>query len=237
MMNTKKYRLFLFIPLLLILVGCSAIQVAAPNTSNAATTGTQAAPQGAPGGAPNMANQPIESKLALGTLKLEGSAQAVTADQAKALLPLWKAVKSLSASQTASADEVAALYTQIQESMSADQIAAIKALSMTQEDTQALMTQYGIQMPQGVRPGQSTTRTANQQSGTTGGPGAGGPPDGGGFPAGGPPDGGGFPGGGAPGANGPQTTPPAGQRRPAGGGMNALFVDPVITLLEKRANP
>ena len=231
-MNVKKYPLFLLVPLLLILVGCSAIQAAVPASSSTNTTsnGTPAAPQGTPG-APNMANQPIESKLAMGILKLEGSPQAVTTEQAKTLLPLWKAVKSLSASQTTAADEVTALYTQIQESMTADQIAAIKALSMTPEETQALMTQYGIQMPQGASPSQKTTRTANQQSG--GGPGGPGDPGAGGPP----PDGGGIPGGGAPGGSGAQTTPVAGQKRTAGGGMNSLFVDPVITLLDKRANP
>jgi hypothetical protein len=222
-MKFRKYLACLFLPVMLAVAGCSAAQPAgATSDTSAANAQTAQNP-----GAPNPANQPIEGKLAMGTLKLEGSAQAITAEQAKNLLPLWKAVKALTASSTASTDEMNALYTQIQEAMTADQVAAIKALTLAPADMQALMQQYNIQSPQGG-PSQSTTRTANSAN-QNGAPGAGGPP------GGAPPDGGG-PGGGLPG--GAQTTPHAGQTpraQRAGGGMNTLFVDPLITLLDARA--
>jgi len=41
---------------------------------------------------------PVEYQLLLGTFKLEGTAQAVTADQAKLLLPLWQQIQKLSPS-------------------------------------------------------------------------------------------------------------------------------------------
>ena len=226
-MKLKKYLLCLLVPMLLIAAGCSALQAGSTTTNKTFAQSAQTP------GASNMANQPIENKLAIGTLKLEGSPQAVTADQARTLLPLWKAVKSLSASSTASADEMAALYTQIQEAMTADQIAAIKTQALTPADTQALMQQYNIQAPAGM-PQQSATRVASSSGSTNQGGGPGGPQDGGG--SGGPPPDGGIPGGGASGA---QSTPQAGQtpRAPrVGGGMNSLFVEPLITLLEARAN-
>ena len=225
-MKFRKYLACLLLPVMLAVAGCSAPQPAGATSNTSAENAASAQTAQTPG-APNPANQPIEGKLAMGTLKLEGSAQAVTAEQAKSLLPLWKAVKALSASSTASTDEMNSLYTQIQEGMSADQIAAIKALALAPADMQALMQQYNIQAPQGG-PSPSNPRTANSanQHGAPGGdPGAGGPP------GGAPPDGGGFPGGG-------QTTPQAGQtpraQRP-GGGMNTLFVDPLITLLDARS--
>ncbi len=113
--------------------------------------------------------------------------------------------------------------------MSAEQVQVIKDLSFAPEDMQALMQQYGVQAPQGA-PQQSTTRTANSA-----GQGGGGMRlDGGGMPGGAPPDGGGMPGGRQANA---QPTPQAGQgnRARGGGGINGLFVDPLIKLLEERA--
>lgn len=224
-MLKKKLAILIVVPALMLLSACAGLSPAATSANPVAQSG-----------APNMANQPIESKLALGLLKLEGTDKAVDAVQAKTLLPLWKAVKTLSASSTASADEITALYQQIQESLTADQVQAIKDLSLSPDDTQALMTQYGVQIPQGAAPAQSSTRAAGssnpQGGGFPGGDFGGGP----GGPGGAPPDGGGFPGGGAQGA---QTTPQAGQRAqaggPRGGGMNLLFVDPLIKLLETKA--
>ena len=215
-MLKKKLIILIVIPALF-LAGC-----ASPAAS------TQAAQQAAP----NLANQPIEGKLALGLLKLEGSDKAVTAEQAKTLLPLWKAVKTLSSSSTASPDEVSALYTQIQEALNADQVQAVKDLNLSQADTQALMTQYGVQMPQGAAPSQSSTRAAGSSNAQGGGFGGG---DLGGGPGGPPPDGVGIPGG----LPIPQGTPQAGATpraaRAGGGGMNLLFVDPLIKLLESKA--
>ncbi len=215
--------------------------------------GAQAGAQQTPG--MNFANQPIESKLAMGTLKLEGTANAITTQQAKDLLPLWKAVKSMSASTTTSQQEMDALYKQIQDTMTAGQVQAIKDMQLKPEDYQALMKQYTIQPPQGGPQGgdfgslsesERATRVAQFRSQNGGGNGNGngnrrGNNNGGGFPGGGmPPDGGGFPGGQAGGQNGGQagqSTPraPQGSRGFRGGGMNNMFVDPLIKLLQEKA--
>jgi len=52
----------------------------------------------------------LPTQLALGTLSLEDTAQAVTAEQAAELLPLWKAVHSLNASDNVTTLEMNAVY-------------------------------------------------------------------------------------------------------------------------------
>lgn len=234
-MLKRRINLLLIVLVAVALVACSSLKL----SGTSASTSSQTSGQNQQNPAANFANQPVESKLAIGTLKLEGTDKAITAAQAKTLLPLWKAVKSLNNSTTASNDEMTALYKQIEEAMTADQIAAIKSLSLSQTDLQALSQKYGVTMPQpGVNP--QGTPQARSSSGTTGGNNA----NGGGFPGGpggAPPDGGG-PGGVVGGqsalSNGTtaQRTPLAGQgARRFGGGMNTMFVDPLIKILGTRA--
>jgi hypothetical protein len=230
----KKIVLLLLIPLLLTLSACGSISLPGSQSSSSqqSSTGANAAQQ------PNFANQPVEQKLAIGTLKLEGTDKAVTADQAKTLLPLWKAMKSLGNSSTTSQAETDALYKQIEDAMTADQMKAIKDMTLKPEDFSALMKQYNVQMPQGM-PRVQGTRAANSNGANSGnGQQAGGGP-GGDFPPGGAP-GGDFPGGGTNGQSNVQRTPRAngtprpGQGRGPRGGMNLLFVDPLITVLTQR---
>ena len=56
-------------------------------------------------------------QLALGTLALEETDQAITAEQAAALLPLWKAANSLSGADNVAAEEMTGLFKQIEEAM------------------------------------------------------------------------------------------------------------------------
>lgn len=237
-MFKRRINLLLIILVAAALAACSSLKL--PSTGSSSTANQAAGGQNT---AANFANQPVESKLAIGTLELEGTDKAITAAQAKTLLPLWKAVKSLSSSSTASTDEMTALYQQIQEAMTADQITAIKSLSLAPTDFQTLAQKYGVSMPQpGVNPqGTPQARTGSRSTtgNTAGGGGfAGGP---GGFPLDGGPGGPGGQGG-TTGQNGSSTgatvqrTPQAGQGpRGFGGGMNNMFVDPLIKLLGTRA--
>ena len=77
---------------------------------------------------------PVETQLAFGILNLDGSQNAVTSETAAQLLPLWKAVRSLSASDAAAPEEIQAVYRQIQESMSAEQMQAIAAMKLSASD-------------------------------------------------------------------------------------------------------
>ena len=134
---------------------------------------------------------PVESQLILGTLMLEDTDQAVGAEQAAELLPLWQMQKTLAADDTASDGEKLALIEQIQEAMTAEQIRSIAEMRLTQQDLFAYMQQAGlVQRPQYAgTPGAS----ASGGGGYTGG--AGGPMT---FEGGGPPAG--FEGGGPPAA-------------------------------------
>jgi hypothetical protein len=95
--------------------------------------------------------------LLVGTLKLEDTDQAVTTDEAAKLLPLWQAYRSLSTSQTAAEAEVIALLNQIQSTMTAEQVQAIKAMNLTNTDMMNLMQTMGAGMgPRGTPNPQST---------------------------------------------------------------------------------
>jgi uncharacterized membrane protein YgcG len=248
-MKKKIVAVLLALVLLAGLTACAVFNSA--GTDQSAASGNTRGQQFEP------ASMPVEMKLAIGTLKLEGTQNAVTAEQAKNLLPLRQALKSISTSDNAAQEEINALYTQIEESMSADQVKAIEDLTWTQEDLAALRETYGIQSggpggPGGNRPTvsadqRSTMQAQFQASGGQGGRQGGGPSDGGGFGGGGgmPPDGGGMPmdgGGGFPGGQGqaqgtPQadSTPSAAMLNRQAMGFNSLFADAVITLLKERA--
>jgi len=238
----------LLLVIALILSGCSGGTAAATDATQAATgNGTALS---------------LTDKLAPGILKLEGTDLAVTAEQAAELLPLWKAVKSLGASDTATQLEIDAVYQQIQDALTAEQLAAIEALDLSGENMRTLMSELGIDMnapfDTGLTDSERATKIAelrasgNMPQGGFGGGNSGGP--GGGAGGGQPPSGGAMPFGGAmpeggviiegngvpPDAAGGmmlQGTPQPGQMGGRGGGMgfSNLFLEPLIKLLETRA--
>jgi hypothetical protein len=73
------------------------------------------------------------TKLAVGTLMLEGTGNAVTTIQAAQLLTLWEGYQSLSTSDTSSQLELDALVKQIQGIMTAGQLQAIEAMNLTEQ--------------------------------------------------------------------------------------------------------
>ncbi|MBK5108860.1 MAG: hypothetical protein JJE12_12055 [Anaerolineales bacterium] len=178
---------------------------------------------------------PLSAQLGFGTLLLEDSEYAVDVDQAAQLLPLWKAARSLSESETAAAAELEAVFNQIEDTMTAEQINAIANLQLTGEAMAQLMEDLGISFGFGgdrfgnLTPEQQATAQAARESGE-------GPP-GGGFPGGGQGRGGGQ------GIEGAELTPEQQAtieaRRAERGGVGArfalVFVDPLIELLEERA--
>ncbi len=162
-MVRKSIYLLIIVPVLAALAACSSLNL--PGTTSATGQNQAQAASGSTNAPANTANQPVESKLAVGTLKLEGTGNAVTAEQARTLLPLWKAVKSMSTSSTASPSEMTALYQQIQDAMTAQQVQAIKDMTLDQAATQDLMKQYNVQMPQMPTP--NATQMAQRSSGNT----------------------------------------------------------------------
>jgi hypothetical protein len=127
---------------------------------------------------------PASSQLALGTLQLQGTGNAVTPEQAKALLPLWQAIQGGALQSNA---ETNAVLKQIEAVMTADQLAAIAAIQLTLEDMGTWMQEQGVNFgpPVGGAGGQGpladlseeerASMRATRQAGG-GGPGQGGGP-------------------------------------------------------------
>jgi len=92
---------------------------------------------------------PVRNQLAIGTTKLDGTAQAVTPEQAKKLLPLYQALRGTTASGGSSQQEISALLSQIESTMTADQLSAIRDMKLTFADMQTWATENGITLGSG----------------------------------------------------------------------------------------
>jgi len=90
----------------------------------------------------------IRNQLALGIIRLERTPDAVTTEQARALLPLWQAMRTLTASSTAATAEVAAVQSQITAGLTPAQLSAIAARQLTNADLQAYYAEIGIAVQQ-----------------------------------------------------------------------------------------
>ena len=95
----------------------------------------------------------MRNQLSLGTLRLEGTANAVTAAQATRLLPLWQALKTLSASSTSATEEVTAVQNQISAAMDPAQVSAIAGLQLTNAILQAYYVEIGVSVASTPEPG------------------------------------------------------------------------------------
>ena len=217
-MNNKAF-LIVLAGLLLVLAACAP----------AATPTAPPAPQGFAGGGNGGATRPLndETKLAMGIFKLEGTANAVTAAEAKTLLPLWQQVETLNANGTAAQADMQTVYDHILTALSGDQVNAIDAMNLTQADVQPMMQQLGIQITPGAFGGgnggtpfptqsadERATRTAQRETQIA---------SNGGTP---------IAGGGNPGFTG---TPGAGGRGGGGFAFANMFLNPLIKLLQTRA--
>jgi hypothetical protein len=87
---------------------------------------------------------PAFTQLLVGTFELEDTPQAVTADQAATLLPLWKAYRSLSNNSSSSPEEREALQKQIEQSMTAEQRKVIADTQINRDILLAVMQERGL---------------------------------------------------------------------------------------------
>ena len=187
----------------------------------AALTGCGSAASGGTRTDPSAA-LPAQTGLIIGTFKLEGTAQAITPQQAAGLLPLWQFYKELSISDAAAPQELEALVSQIHDSMTPEQLTAITDMKLTQQDV------FTTMQAQGITPGGSQPRSAGSQ----GDRGSFTPPQGG-FP-------GGFPEGAGPGAGqsfNPEQIATAQAARAQAGGTSrvpSVLIDALIRLLQSR---
>ncbi len=112
----------------------------------------------------------VQMQLAVGVMELEGSNMAVDAEQAADLLPLWRAVQSMSASGTAAAAEITAVVNQIQATMTPDQIAAIADMQLAQAALRQLSQDGVITIEvRGDRDSGDGAPAGGQRGGTLGG--------------------------------------------------------------------
>jgi hypothetical protein len=236
---------------LLALLIISLIITACSKAASASQTAVNGTPQ--PGFGAGELSQ--ASKLALGTLKLEGTEQVITTEQAAELITLWQAYQALSTSETASSVELDAVVKQIQSAMTAEQIQAIEAMNITRESMAEIMQSLGLDF--GRRGGTNSEGTPEagfafgEEGGMTppdGAPSGGGtnrggemgPGGGGGMPPGG---GGGFAPGGDMGGMSPdmQTTPDASTQATMQARMqaqanrvNPMILQALIAMLESK---
>jgi hypothetical protein len=82
----------------------------------------------------------VPNQLMLGTIQLEGADNAVTPEQATALLPLWQALQGGVTAQA----EMAAVLKQVEGTMTPEQLEAIAAMQLTREDLRTWMQEQGL---------------------------------------------------------------------------------------------
>ena len=125
-------------PLTIVLAGCGRAAVTSP-TDRAETYVSKHVATSYEGALP------AASQLALGTMLLDGTAIAVTPDQARALLPLWQALRGGSLQGQV---EVNAVLGQVERTMTAEQLSAIAAMQLTRDRLLAWAQERGIGLPQ-----------------------------------------------------------------------------------------
>jgi hypothetical protein len=139
-MNRRHVLKAFLLVVVVILAGCSKAEpTPVPDTGAADTfSGEESAPERTPRGMDGV------NGLALGTLKLEGTEDAVTPAQAADILPLWELIAGDSLQGDA---ETNAVLKQIETKMSGAQLAAIEGMELKFEDMGAWMEEQGVEMP------------------------------------------------------------------------------------------
>ncbi len=166
----------------------------------------------------------VMAQLALGTVQLDDTDLAVDEAQAAELLPLWQALQSLSTSDTTADIELQAVVKQVNKSMTAEQIAAIAGMKLSEDKVAALLESGDLGFG-------GFGRGSGADDGSGGGFRGGGP---GGFPGGeflgGGPGGRGGPGGfGGPGGGNLSEEDLATRRAQFTEGGTAMFQDRMLT--------
>jgi hypothetical protein len=138
-----KMRIKVMLLVLLIISGLALSGCQKARTTQAGDNSANApAPLGEGGDASNPELDNV-SRLIVGTLRLEGSDNAVTPQQAARLLPLWTLIQGGALTSDA---ETNAVVKQIEGQMTEAQLAAIDALGLTMEDVMAWMQEQGIEV-------------------------------------------------------------------------------------------
>ena len=139
--------------LLLVLILLLTLALSACQGSSAEEINVEAAGTPEPGTERGLSES---MQLLLGILSLADSEYPLTIEQATAMLPLWKAVRSLGESDTAAQAEIDGLYTQIQNVLTAEQQTAIDSMALTTENMASLAETLGLETGFGGRGGNAS---------------------------------------------------------------------------------
>jgi hypothetical protein len=147
------FRSFTLLAIAVTLSACSSLSLTGISRLLAPTSQSQSS---------TIARLSLQDKMGIGILNLENTNLALTSDQAAALLPLWKGVKTLSNNKTMTEAEISAIYQQIQAALTPDQIQMIENQSWTQTDLSALTQKYGVHNLQDSQSGVSAPTQSSQ---------------------------------------------------------------------------
>ncbi|MFB0536344.1 MAG: hypothetical protein ACETWR_15320, partial [Anaerolineae bacterium] len=164
---------------------------------------------------------PVTIQLLVGTLLLEETPKAVTAEQAQELLPPWQMLRALQGSGTAAQVEIEAVLNQIQAAMTPEQLAAIEEMRLTTTSMREMAQELGF------------GRGGGEGEGSSGGQGGGFRPPAGMEPPGGRGPGGGMIPGGMQDLSPEERATAMAERMSSGFGI--ALMDVLIELLEARA--
>jgi hypothetical protein len=106
----------------------------------------------------------LRNQLAFGTMELDGTPNAVTPEQAKALIPFWQAIIALSGDTTTATEELTAVQDQIVAALTPEQLQAIAAMQLTNADLSVFYAEFGVVLPTPI-PG--VTKVPGSGSGKT----------------------------------------------------------------------
>ena len=152
--------------LTIIVISTTSLVLAACGATRSAGTSSSS---GSGGSSRNGAfrNQPLtpEAKLALGTIKLEGTPQAVDASLAAKLLPLWQLLAQLNSSSSTAPQEVTAVVDEIRATMNPDQVKSISSMQLTSSDIFAAFQATGAGSGSTTDPGGTAAGTRRGQGG------------------------------------------------------------------------
>lgn len=111
------------------------------------------------------------NQLAYGTMLLANTADAISAQQATALVPLWQAVVLLSSDDTSASEELTAVQDQITETLTEAQLQAIAKLQITNAMLSDFYAENGIILPTPIpgvtkEPGTGNGKTEEEKAAT-----------------------------------------------------------------------
>jgi hypothetical protein len=130
--------------LAIIILGAMAACSSGAQSAAEDTTANQAQISGTPGASARAFQPTPTDQLIIGTLLLEDTDQAITAEQASSLLPLWQLMQNLMTSDNTVQAEIDAVLKQINAAMTTEQLAWIQSQDLSNQNIFQIFQELGI---------------------------------------------------------------------------------------------